>query len=92
MLQESSSELATLMEDNDKLRAIRAQQAERESYVLWRDKAYDGMRNELELQMELPFLYTTPSATPARFAFHHTLATACAFWDSFSERAEGHES
>jgi hypothetical protein len=54
MLQDSSPELATLMEDNEKLRAeIRAQQAERESYVLRRDKAYDEMRNELELQMEL---------------------------------------
>ncbi len=54
MHQESRVELATLLDDNEKLRAeIRAQQAERESYVLWRDKAYGDMRNELELQMEL---------------------------------------
>jgi hypothetical protein len=46
--------LQELLEANEKLRAeIRAQHAERESYVLRRDKAYDEMRNELELQMEL---------------------------------------
>ncbi len=55
MHQESRGELATLLDDSEKLRAeIRAQQVERESYVLWRDKAYDDLRNEeLELQMEL---------------------------------------
>jgi hypothetical protein len=54
MLQESREELVTLLEENEKLRAeIRAQQAEGESYVLWRYKAYDEMRKELELQMEL---------------------------------------
>ena len=46
--------LQELLEANEKLRAeIRAQHAERESYVLMRDKAYVEMRKELELQMEL---------------------------------------
>jgi hypothetical protein len=35
--------------------------------------AYDEMRNVLELQMELYKGKATPSATPARFAFHRTL-------------------
>ncbi len=46
--------LQELLEATEKLRAeIRAQHAERESYVLMRDKAYVEMRKELELQMEL---------------------------------------
>ena len=46
--------LQELLDANEKLRAeIRAQHAERESYVLMRDKAYVEMRKELELQMEL---------------------------------------
>jgi hypothetical protein len=82
MLQESSSEkVATLMEDNGKLRAkIRAQQAER------------GVTSCGVIKRTMKCKKATPSATPARFAFHRTLATACAFWDSFSKRAEGQQS